>query len=105
MLDIQPAHLELIKKLLKQYVPEAEVWVYGSRANGQSHLGSDLDLVLRNPLELGKPNENWTELKESLRESNLPFLVDVFDWAQIPKTFQQEIERQHISIQFAQNKK
>ena len=37
--------------LLREHVPNAEVWAYGrSRVNGRCHSGSDLDLVLRSPI-------------------------------------------------------
>ena len=36
-----------LKALLSKHVPSVEVWAYGSRVNGRSHDGSDLDLALR----------------------------------------------------------
>ena len=35
-----------LKALLDEHVPGVEVWAYGSRVNGESHEGSDLDLAL-----------------------------------------------------------
>ena len=36
--------------LLREHVPNAEVWAHGrSRVNGRGHSGSDLDLVVRSP--------------------------------------------------------
>ena len=41
---------EELEALLREHVPNAEVWAYGrSRVNGRCHSGSDLDLVLRSP--------------------------------------------------------
>ena len=40
---------EQLEALLSKHVPGVEVWAYGSRVNGESHDGSDLDLVLRGP--------------------------------------------------------
>ncbi len=42
-LDVKPRHREQIERLLREYLPGVEVWVYGSRINGRSHEGSDLD--------------------------------------------------------------
>ena len=41
---------EELEALLREHVPNAEVWAYGrSRVNGRCHSGSDLDLALRSP--------------------------------------------------------
>jgi uncharacterized protein len=44
-------------QFLRRYSPEAEVWAYGSRVNGDGHECSDLDLVLRNPSDLKNPSK------------------------------------------------
>ena len=48
-LHLSPKHRAVIEALLRKHLPDVEVWAYGSRVNGQSHDGSDLDLVLRGP--------------------------------------------------------
>ena len=97
-LNLQPAHRQMVLDLLAQYAPDAEVWAYGSRVNGTAHEGSDLDLVVRNPAHLGTPRPRLYLLRDALSESNLPILVDVLDWAQIPDEFHREIERQHVIL-------
>ena len=48
-LHLQPQHRQQIEALLRKHLPGVEVWAYGSRVNGRSHDGSDLDLALRGP--------------------------------------------------------
>ena len=48
-LHLLPRHRAQIETLLREHLPGVEVWAYGSRVNGRSHDGSDLDLVLRGP--------------------------------------------------------
>ena len=48
-LHLSPKHRETLEALLREHLSGIEVWAYGSRVNGQSHDGSDLDLVLRAP--------------------------------------------------------
>ena len=48
-LHLQPRHREQIEALLRKHLPGVDVWAYGSRVNGRSHDGSDLDLALRGP--------------------------------------------------------
>ena len=100
-LDLKPETLETLRLLLARHVPEAEVWAYGSRVTGQAHEGSDLDLVVRNPKDLRQPCPDLLDLRDALGESDLPILVDVFDWARIPESFQGNIERGHVVIQEA----
>ena len=49
LLDLPTRFREKLEALLREHVPDAEVWAYGSRVNGRSHDSSDLDLVLRGP--------------------------------------------------------
>ena len=93
MLDLRPEWLEVVRQLLAVHLPDAEVWAYGSRVQGTSHDASDLDLVVRNPIDLSKRQPDLSQLKEALRDSNLPILVDVLDWALIPESVRAEILR------------
>jgi predicted nucleotidyltransferase len=97
-LNLKPDHLRLLLDVLEAHAPEAEVWAYGSRVNGGCHDGSDLDLVVRNPTGLDQPHRKLYLLREALNESNLPMLVDVFDWARLPEDFRREIERRHVVV-------
>ena len=97
-LDLPLRYRHMVEALLSEYVPNAEVWAYGSRINGESHEGSDLDLVLRS-LTLEPLGPEFTDLVEALRESNIPILVQVCDWAKIPESFRNEIARGHVVLQ------
>ena len=92
-LHLLPRHRRLLEALLRRYLPDVEVWAYGSRVNGRSHDGSDLDLVLRGPDLKEIPIDQLVDFEEAVRESNIPFLVEARDWARLPKRFHREIER------------
>ena len=87
----------MVEELLREHVPDAEVWAYGSRVSGQSHEGSDLDLVVRGP-ELKPLGGELVDLVEAFRESNIPILVQVHDWARLPESFHREIERNYAAL-------
>ena len=93
MLDLLPRFQVAIQSILDEYVPEAEVWAFGSRVVGISHEGSDLDFVLRNPGDLSVPFSNLELLREALTQSTIPILVEVHDWARLPDSFRAEIEK------------
>ena len=76
-----------------------EVWAYGSRVNGSAHEGSDLDLIVRSP-DLGPlPFDEFCELFEQIKESNIPILVEFRDWAHLPDSFKANILR-HYEVLF-----
>ena len=97
-LHLSEKHRAIVEALLREYVPGVEVWAYGSRVNGRSHDGSDLDLVLRNETLAPLDPTRMTAIAEALRESNIPFLVDTHDWARLPGSFHSEIESSHIVL-------
>ncbi len=84
-----------------EHLPGIEVWAYGSRVNGESHDGSDLDLVLRAPGLQEVPIGPLADFTEALHDSTLPFLVEARDWARLPERFHREIERGYVVIQNA----
>jgi uncharacterized protein len=98
-LQLAPAHLTELRQILSQHVPDAQVWVYGSRVTGGGHEGSDLDLVLRRPGHLDQAFPQLEDLREAFQRSRLPMLVDVHDWARLPATFHRNIERRYLEIQ------
>ncbi len=95
-LDLLPRHRATIRGLVARHLPDVEVWAYGSRTDGQSHEGSDLDLVLRAPGLSPIPVARRARLKEALRDSNIPFVVEIHDWARLPTAFRRRIERSHV---------
>jgi len=72
-----------------------EVWAYGSRVNGDAHEGSDLDLVIRAPDLKKLPLNVFLDVKEKIRECNVPIVVQLFDWARLPESFHENIKAQH----------
>ena len=97
-LHLAPGHREMLEGLLREHLPDVEVWAYGSRVSGRSHDGSDLDLVLRAHGLLRIESTRLAGFREALRQSNLPFLVEARDWARLPPRFHREIEREHVVL-------
>ena len=87
-----------LEALLREHVPGVEVWAYGSRVNGESHDGSDLDLALRGPA-LEPLDGGFNDLLEAIEKSTIPILVQAHDWARLPESFHREIERDCVVVQ------
>ena len=97
-LNVKSRHREQLERLLREHLPGVAVWAYGSRVNGRSHEGSDLDLVLRGP-DLAKiDTTQLAAFNEAVQESTIPFLVEARDWARLPESFHREIEREYVVL-------
>ena len=101
-LDLLQRYRRILEGLLREHVPKAEVWAYGSRITGESHEGSDLDLVVRGP-ELKPLGGGFFELLDAIELSNIPILVQAHDWARLPESFHAEIERDYVVVQEGQS--
>ena len=97
-LHLSGKHQCVIKTLVREHLPGVEAWAYGSRINGRSHDGSDLDLVLRRPGLEKIPPEQLADFEEATRESTIPFLVEARDWAGLPDRFCREIKRNYVVL-------
>ncbi len=90
--DIKQIILDALNRHIQT---EVELWAFGSRVNGRAHSGSDLDLVV-------KCRDNQTldvvaleNFKADLKQSNIPFLIDVLDWGSIPESFKKNISQKY----------
>lgn len=92
---IEQIFLDEIKSIIKQIYPKAVVWAYGSHIDGTAHEGSDLDLVIK---DYGQKDAYLFELKEALQESNIPFLIDIFEFDKLPENFQKEIKKRYVVL-------
>lgn len=78
-------------------MPACEVWAFGSRATGKAKSYLDLDLVIVDTAPL--PLEVAAALAEDLRESELPWKVDVVDWATAAAGLRDIIRRGRVVVQ------
>ncbi len=104
-LHLLPKHRKILESLLREHLPDIEVWAYGSRITGRSHDGSDLDLVLRGPNLQEIPIGQLGDFEEAVRESTIPFLVEARDWARLPERFHGEIERNYVKMKVKRRRK
>lgn len=86
---------QLLIHLFSEITLPIEVWAYGSRVNGEAHEGSDLDLVIRTRNLERLPIEIYTGIKDKIQQSNIPIIVELFDWARLPENFHKAIESKH----------
>lgn len=88
-----------IGQVFARHLPEAEVWICGSRVRGTAHETSDLDLVVRNPADLEARNTApLHRIRAVLREGNLPLLVDLRDWSSLNEAARRNSEECHAVL-------
>ncbi|MGA2350287.1 MAG: nucleotidyltransferase domain-containing protein [Terracidiphilus sp.] len=95
-IDIRSAEWEIVSSILERHVPCLEVWAFGSRVKGTAKPFSDLDLAIlgSQPLTLS----TLAELADDFSESDLPFKVDIVDWATTSERFRKVIEEERVVL-------
>jgi len=100
-IDVQPDHWRIVQAILQKHVGEYDVWAFGSRARGAAKPYSDLDLAIitRAPLPLAV----HAALADEFSESDLPWKVDVTDWATTSEGFRRIIETEKVVLRTARH--
>ena len=94
MINLRPHNEEIVRHILKRHVPNATVWVFGSRVKQTANNSSDLDLAIVSPSKISLRVMNL--LKFDFEESDLPFKVDVLDWQSISDDFKKVIKERYV---------
>jgi type I restriction enzyme, S subunit len=96
-IEIESEHWKIVSDILRRHVPHLDVWAFGSRARFKAKKHSDLDLVVVTDRPL--PISLAAAIAESFSESDLPYRVDVVDWATTGESFRKIIERDKVVVQ------
>lgn len=95
---IDTATLSEIKKIIFQFIDKSidKVFIFGSRATNQARKFSDIDIGIEGEKQI----ELWkmAEIKDAFEESNLPYKVDVVDFALTSKKFQNIAKKKIIEL-------
>jgi len=86
---------EALNEFFSSSEAPVEVRAYGSRVNGTAQGGSDLALVVRTRDLQPLPIDVLMDIKVKIQRSNIPMVVELFDWARLPESFHQHIEAEH----------
>jgi predicted nucleotidyltransferase len=69
--------MRTITGILRKYPDVRQVCLFGSRAKGTFHAGSDIDLAIMNT---GVQESTVRRLQSDFEESSLPWFVDIVDF-------------------------
>jgi len=96
IIDIKVDHLKIVQEILKKYLPGKKILVFGSRAKGTAKNTSDLDLCVMDNQPL--PFNLLAHLRDAFSESDLPYQVDIVDWASLDHAFQAIVQKNGLII-------
>jgi predicted nucleotidyltransferase len=100
-IEIEAHHWAMVQQVLQTHLSAYEVWAFGSRAKKHAKPFSDLDIAVISCEPIGL--ELMATLHEAFSESDLPWKVDVVDWASTTPEFQAIIKRDHVVLQRPRN--
>lgn len=93
-MNLAPAELRLVRRILRKHVPGCPIWAFGSRVHGRNLKPfSDLDLAVISDKPLGL--DTLIALRTAFSDSALPFQVDVVDYAAADAGFRSIINADH----------
>lgn len=80
--------------VISALIPDAKIYLFGSRARGTNAERADIDIAL----DTGKalPQRDIDEVKSMFRESNIMYKIDIIDFHQINETMRKEILRERV---------
>src|SRR6218665_2245556 len=96
LIDIRPDHWRIVEAILKKHVPRYMVWAFGSRDKWLAKDYSDLDLEIITEKALALAVS--ASLSDDFSASDLPYKVDVVDWATTSAAFREIIERDRVVV-------
>ena len=97
-IDLPEPHRKQVLAIIRARLPDARVWVYGSRAKGGARRYSDLDLMLD---DRGReiPWSVLGNLDEDFDESSLPIIVELHDLEATDARFLERVRKDFLPLE------
>jgi predicted nucleotidyltransferase len=96
-IEIRPQDLKIVQDIVKRVLPKGtRVFVFGSRAQGQTKRASDLDLAIEASAPL--TCRQSAILADAFEESDLPYKVDVVDLQTASAVFSEHVRMNMVPL-------
>jgi predicted nucleotidyltransferase len=94
MYELDEKTKQKIIAVISALIPEARIYLFGSRARGSNAQYADIDIAL----DAGKPLplRDIDEVKSMFGESNIPYKIDVVDIHQVNDRMRQQIMKERV---------
>ncbi len=77
--------LQQIHKIIKKYLPNAKIYVYGSYVNGNFNVSSDLDILIKNKQKISLTK--YGKIINAIEDLPTMRMVDIVDFHMASKDF------------------
>ena len=94
MNNVQDIYIKLLLGIILSKLPSCKVYLFGSRARGTNHLGSDIDIALDTGSKIAMQDIGM--IKEAIEESQIPFFVDVVDFYSVSQEMREQIRKDGV---------
>ncbi len=84
-LDLEERYQNFIKTSIKEILPDAKIFIYGSRVKNKALKYSDVDIAVKCPTKISF--EKILKLKAYFEDSTFPYQVDLIDLDNISEKF------------------
>ena len=74
---IKPKYKNVIIAIVKKYLPDCTIYLFGSRATGRAKESSDIDIALDNFAVIDR--RALRMISDDLEDANIPLEIDVVD--------------------------
>lgn len=91
MLDLDPKYINFIKETILAEIPNVEIYIFGSRVQGNALEYSDVDIALKNEEKISI--ESILKLRIKFENSTFPYKVDIVDLKNLKDEFRGIIEK------------
>ena len=91
---VKKEYKEKLIKLIEEHIPNAKVYLFGSRATEKQSLHSDIDIAIDTNKKVDKYKIALIRL--SINDLNIPIDVDIVDFNSIPEKMRNRIEKERI---------
>ncbi len=82
-LDLDAKYVSFIKETIGSVLPNAEIFIYGSRTQGKAREYSDVDIALKGNI----PFDSLLNVKTLFENSVFPYKVDIVDLNSLDEGF------------------
>ena len=91
MLDLDPKYIDFIKETILAEIPNVEIYIFGSRMQGNELEYSDVDITLKDKEKISI--ESILKLRIKFENSTFPYKVDIVDLKNLKDEFRGIIEK------------
>lgn len=91
MLDLDQKYIDFVKETILAEIPNIEIFIFGSRTQGNALEYSDVDIALKDKEKISI--DKILKLRVKFENSTFPYKVDILDLNNVKDEFKKIIEK------------